>query len=281
MAKVEFRVPDMSCEGCERSVRDALEGASGVEAVDVDLGDATVAVRYDPDAIDREALGDRIREAGFSPELQNEAKGEPRGGERRTDAGTGWYALLAVLVAVLAVAGYAGYALYPRFDLPAAQGVGLLLLAAGAGVASFFSPCAFPLLVTLLAREVGVDGNATGENGGDGRVSAPGRSVRFATALAAGAAVFLLILGVGIGVGGGALFSQVTFTSTAGIVLRVVIGALLVLLGLIQLDVIPASLHAVEAISRPLLQQQAETRRSKPLAGAALFGFGYLLAGSG
>ena len=154
-------------------------------------------------------------------------------------------------------------------------------LAAGAGVASFFSPCAFPLRVTLLAREVGTDGNAADDHDGGGGGSAPARGVQFATALAAGAAVFLVIVGVGIGVGGGALFSQVTFTSTAGIVLRIIMGVLLVLLGLIQLGVIPVPLHAVQAVSRPLLQQQAETRRSAPLAGGALFGFGYLLAGFG
>lgn len=64
------------------------------------------------------------------------------------------YLLLVILVSGLGAAGYAGYALYPRFDLPAAEGATLLLLAAAAGVASFFSPCAFGLLVTVLAREV-------------------------------------------------------------------------------------------------------------------------------
>jgi cytochrome c biogenesis protein CcdA len=48
----------------------------------------------------------------------------------------------------VALTGYAGYELYPRFDLPALEGASLLVLAAGAGVASFFAPCSFPLLVT-------------------------------------------------------------------------------------------------------------------------------------
>ncbi|MDT8305317.1 MAG: hypothetical protein RRC07_05225, partial [Anaerolineae bacterium] len=59
---------------------------------------------------------------------------------------------LVIAVLLLALAGYAGYVLYPRFALPAASGAGLLLLAAAAGLASFFSPCSFPLLATLLAR---------------------------------------------------------------------------------------------------------------------------------
>lgn len=64
-----------------------------------------------------------------------------------------WYALLTAGVVVLAVAGYAGYVLYPRFDLPAVTGLGLFVLAAAAGIGSFFYPCSFPLLVGLLGRE--------------------------------------------------------------------------------------------------------------------------------
>jgi hypothetical protein len=63
------------------------------------------------------------------------------------------YLLLVVAVAVVATAGYVGYVLYPRFDLPAQEGAGLLALAAAAGFASFFSPCSFPLLLGLLGRQ--------------------------------------------------------------------------------------------------------------------------------
>ena len=69
--------------------------------------------------------------------------------------------------------------------------------------------------------------------------------------------------------------------STAGIVIRAVVGTLLILLGLVQLGVIHAPLHAVESIVRPLMRKQAETRRAVPAAGGFLFGFGYLLAGFG
>jgi hypothetical protein len=63
------------------------------------------------------------------------------------------YAALVGATGAAAVAGYVGYVLYPRFDLPAATGASLLALAAAAGIASFFSPCSFPLAVTLLARD--------------------------------------------------------------------------------------------------------------------------------
>src|SRR5690606_38215123 len=48
--------------------------------------------------------------------------------------------LLVAGLLLLALAGYGGYVLYPRFDLPVVTGAGLLFLAVGAGLASFFSP---------------------------------------------------------------------------------------------------------------------------------------------
>lgn len=185
--------------------------------------------------------------------------------------GRTWYLILVVAVVVVAVAGYVGYAVYPRFDLPAAEGLGLLGLAAAAGVASFFSPCSFPLLVTLLARQAVDDAE-------EGRSARP---AVFGSSLALGAAVFMLLAGLVVAVGGEALFAGVTFTSTAGITIRVVVGALLVSLGLIQLGVIPVSMHAVSRVAQPLLRTQARMRRERPVAGFAVFGFGYVLAGFG
>lgn len=63
------------------------------------------------------------------------------------------YAVLTILTLTVALFGYLGYVLYPRFDLPAGTGASLLLLSAAAGIASFFSPCGFALLVTVLARD--------------------------------------------------------------------------------------------------------------------------------
>lgn len=64
------------------------------------------------------------------------------------------YLFLVIAVLLLAFAGYVGDVLYPRFDLPAVGGAGLLVLSSAAGLASIFSPCSFPLLSTLLARQV-------------------------------------------------------------------------------------------------------------------------------
>jgi cytochrome c biogenesis protein CcdA len=181
------------------------------------------------------------------------------------------YLILIAVIVVVAGAGLVGYVLYPRFDLPAVEGAGLLGLAAAAGVASFFSPCSFPLLVTLLARQAVADSKS-------GR---PARPAVFGGSLALGAAVFMLLAGVVIALGGEALFAGVTFTSTAGVVIRVVVGSLLILLGLIQTEILPLSMHAVSSLAQPLLKGQARLRRDRPVMGFAVFGFGYVLAGFG
>lgn len=140
-------------------------------------------------------------------------------------------------------------------------------LAAAAGIASFFSPCSFPLAVTLLARE-----------------TTPGkqwRLTRLSMWLGLGALLFLALAGTLIAAGAGAFFKQVTFTSTAGITIRAVVGSLLIFFGLIQLNVLPVSLLAVEDAAKPLLARQARLRRDRPALAFGLFGFGYLLAGFG
>jgi len=191
----------------------------------------------------------------------------------RGRAGAARYAGLAVATVTAALIGYVGYVFYPRLDLPAGTGAGLFAVALGAGVASFFSPCSFPLLVSILARSP-----AAGTRARDGTIAA---AVRFAAALALGASAFLVLLGAGIAAGGAALFADVTFTSTAGRAIRISVGALLIVLGLIQLDRLPISLRRFEPAAHGFLRRQAQLRRRRPFAGFALFGFGYLLAGFG
>lgn len=186
------------------------------------------------------------------------------------------YWLLALMVVVLSIAAYTGYVVYPRFDLPAVTGLGLLVLAVGAGIASFFSPCAFPLLVTLLSREIGIEHLQHGNR-------PPGaRALTYASALSLGASVFLLLTGAGLALGGGTLFARVTFTSTAGVVTRFVVGILLILLGLVQAGVFSnQAFRAVGGLAQPLARVHARLRREHPLLGFGVYGFGYLLAGFG
>lgn len=181
------------------------------------------------------------------------------------------YVALLLAVLFLALAGYAGYALYPRFELPAATGAGLLLLAAAAGLASFFSPCSFPLLATLLARQV--------------RDAPPRqrwtRLLRFAAALAAGAVLFLVLAGAALALGAAPLFARVTFASLGGRLIRGAAGILLLLLGMLQWQGISPGSDAVYAVARPFVQAQARLRRQRPALAFGLFGFSYILAGFG
>jgi hypothetical protein len=149
------------------------------------------------------------------------------------------YALLALGAVALGLAGYTGYVLYPRFDLPAGTGVGLLVLAAAAGIASFFSPCSFPLLVSMLARPISAERTTT-------RRHPLREAAGFATALSVGASAFLLLVGLAIALGGGAAFEQVTFTSAAGRIIRGIVGSSLVVLGLIQLERLHINLRRLE-----------------------------------
>ena len=186
-----------------------------------------------------------------------------------SDSGERRYALLALAILVTALGGYAGYLLYPRFGLPAAEGAGLVALASAAGTASFFSPCSFPLLLALLGHRADESNDHTPT------------PWRFATSLAVGAATFMTAFGASIGLLGEALFAEVTFDSLAGIAIRLVVGSLLIGLGLMQLEVLPGSMHTVGRRIKPLLRKQAELRRERPILGHAVFGFGYVFAGFG
>ena len=180
------------------------------------------------------------------------------------------YGAWVLAAALIGLAGYVGYVVYPRFDLPAGAGAGLLVLAAAAGVASFFSPCSFPLLVTMLAKPLAET---------DGRPIR--RALAYASALSIGAVGFLTITGGAFALGAGAIVDDVTFTSTTGRVLRITVGAGLVAFGLIQLNYIRVDLRHFEPRLHGVLRKQAELRRRRPLSGFVLFGFVYLLAGFG
>lgn len=248
--------------------------------VQVNVPGKQVTVDYDPKETTLEAVRAQLEQSGFLPEERPAEPPAPPAPTPLTETPpkrrVPWPWLLALGIVALAVAGYAGYAVYPRFDLPAVEGITLLILAAGAGIASFFSPCAFPLLATLLARQTGMEAQqASGRR-------LIGRGLVFAAALSVGAAAFLLIGGLIIAAGGAALFAGVTFDSLAGRVIRTVVGVILIVLGLMQIGVLPNYFHSLERLTRPWARWQASYRRqASPVPGFAVFGFGYLLAGFG
>ena len=244
------------------------EGGADRDLMTVLREGGSIEIRPDhpPDAHDQGTLRGRA-------DSHRDRDGAEGGGEDAHRGVASRYGLLVAAVLAIAVAGYASYVLYPRFDLPAAQGAGLLGLAAAAGIASFFSPCSFPLLLGLLGRQAARQ--ARDDKGQDARPAV------FGGALALGAAVFMILAGVVIGLGGQALFAGVTFTSVAGITIRAIVGTLLVFLGLMQTGRLPFSMDAVEKIARPLSRRSAKLRRERPVVGFGVFGFSYVLAGFG
>ena len=187
------------------------------------------------------------------------------------------YALLGVVVLGFSLVGYVGFVIYPGLDLSAGVGIGLLILAAAAGVASFFSPCSFALLVGMLARPVN---DRTSDSG---RPVPTRDSLAFAGALSLGVIAFLALLGTVIAFGGEALVKDVTFASTAGKALRIGVGAFLIFVGLIQLGRVQVSMRRFEPAMQSFLrsQRRGRTRTERPFRRFVLFGFGYLAAGFG
>jgi copper chaperone len=60
-----FAVDGMTCNGCVRSVTNAIRQAPGVADVDVSLGDRRATVTYDPAACSPAKIVDAIVGAGF------------------------------------------------------------------------------------------------------------------------------------------------------------------------------------------------------------------------
>ncbi len=186
------------------------------------------------------------------------------------------YVGLVAATAAIAAAGYGGFVVYGGLQAPDASSLALLGFAAATGIAAFFSPCSFSLLVALLGRTPDAGSSEAGE-------SEPSRRpLAFAGAMALGAVLFLALLAGLVALGAGAVVQSLAMDDVVGRVLRSLLGAALILLGLVQLNVLTISaFYLVEDLATPLRRAQARVRRRRPLLGYSMFGFGYLLAGFG
>lgn len=182
------------------------------------------------------------------------------------------FLLLIAGVMVFSLVGYGGYVLYRRFDYPAQASVGLMVLAVMAGVASLFSPCSFPLLVTLLSHE------ATSR---DSNVPSKSHPLHFAATFSLGVMAFLLIVGSALVLGAAPLMEQVTFTSPTGRLIRLLAGLVLVGFGWWQLQGRSLNFIWINALLQPLWRTEERLRRQRTTMNYGLYGFGYILAGFG
>lgn len=180
-------------------------------------------------------------------------------------------AWLAGAVFTVTVGGYVGFRVAASIDLGRQVGAGLIALAVVTGAAVVFSPCSFPLLVTLLG---GLDrDDRVGERRSDGLGSA--------LSIAAGAVVFLLLAGLAVGMAGEAVASAVKFSSTGGRLLRGGVAAVLIGAGLVQLGVIAAPLSRVAAVAGPLERRRLAIAGSHRRGAQVLYGFAFVFAGFG
>lgn len=126
---------------------------------------------------------------------------------------------LTTAVFITALLGYSLFLAYPSLSTQSGVFLPLGVVAVFAGIASLFSPCSFPLLVTLLNQDTH-NRHRMGQTAG---------------AFALGAALFLLLLGTLITFGAGKWVSSITFTSIAGRLLRTAVAFFLIATGIWQM----------------------------------------------
>ncbi len=65
MATITLNVPDISCEHCERAIRDALGAQNGVQHLTVDIPAKRVRVTYDEALVGLDRMREILREEGY------------------------------------------------------------------------------------------------------------------------------------------------------------------------------------------------------------------------
>lgn len=270
--QIELEVPDLHCEGCAAQVHALLDEQPGIQQVQVDVRARRIRVTFDITRTSRAAIEGRLAEAGFRVPATRSAGflGHPG---RRARSGLAILLGLALGALLVWLAIRVGNLISPRFHVQVLTGGPLYALAVAAGLASFFAPCSFPLLVTLVTRQT------HGHPGARGHPLT--RVLGVATAVSLGALTFLIPVSVAIAFGSAALARDITPGGPLDGGIRLGIGGILVALGIIQLGWLPNPLAGIEHLARPLQRAQARYRRTSPLLGFYLLGFGYLLAGFG
>lgn len=181
------------------------------------------------------------------------------------------YALLISVLLAVVVLGYLGFRTFATS--PDLTGFNLYAVAVIAGIASFFSPCAFPLLPSYFAFYQQAERDNRGR----------GRAIRLGLAASLGVITFDLGLGLVIALLGSGVAQGLSISgpdpSQFVRIFRGGIGAILLILGVGQLlgwNLKPTFVDAFAYRTRP----EREGKR-KPAVNLFLYGFGYNAAGMG
>ncbi len=185
------------------------------------------------------------------------------------------YAGLILLILAVIALGYAGFRYFATAVMPQPDAYTLPLLAVIAGIASFFSPCAFPLLPSYLSFYAEAGGNST-------RPVRSARTLELGVAAAAGVLTFTLMLGIIIGLLGISTGQALSISGPepSGFVLwfRAGVGVTLVALGLAQwfnFNLKPSIADKLAWSTRPNRQGDGGATT------LYLYGLGYTAAGMG
>ncbi|GEM_PF-160532 len=192
----------------------------------------------------------------------------------------GWLrygALLALLMAIMLI-GYGAFRFFATGVMPDFSAYNLLALAVIAGVASFFSPCAFPLLpgyLSLYYAGMGEESNAP---------TSRRRVLRLGGAAALGVVTFDLVLGVVIALLGAGVAQGLSITGPepSGFVriFRGGVGVILMALGVAQLAGVNLKPTLVDAFAWRVRPRRSNAQRG-PAFSLYLYGLGYNAAGMG
>lgn len=187
---------------------------------------------------------------------------------------THYVGLILLLLAVMAL-GYAGFRYFATVVMPQPEAYTLPLLAVIAGVASFFSPCAFPLLPSYLSFYARASNNSP-------QATRSTRALGLGLAAAMGVVTFTLTLGAIIGLlgvsAGEALSISKPEPSRLVLWFRGGLGLILVALGLAQwfkVNLKPSLADKLAWHTRPNRQGNGGATT------LYLYGLGYTAAGMG
>ncbi|MCL1593401.1 MAG: hypothetical protein M3132_03500 [Actinomycetia bacterium] len=176
--------------------------------------------------------------------------------------------LLFAATITVGLAGYVGFRVFRQFDVGGATGIGLAVVAATVGIAAFFSPCSFPLLLTALTRQITAEPEHRTKE-----------ALKFASGASIGAVTFVAGFGLLLSLGGGAIANLFSVESAQGRVLRVVVGVVLIVMGLVQLRVINMRFSGMTRLAEPVDRRRAAIGDETKFSSHVLYGFGYLAAG--
>lgn len=189
----------------------------------------------------------------------------------------GWlvYAGLLLVLSLVIAAGYFGFRAFAT--APALSSANLYIFAMVAGVASFFSPCAFPLLPSYFSFY------QRAARRSEGTTASFGVAVSLGLTAALGVMTFAVILGLVIALLGAGVAQGLSISSSAPSIFvrafRGVVGALLVTLGIAQLlgwNLKPRLVDALAFYTRPKRDGSMGSGSS-----LYLYGLGYNAAGMG